>query len=196
MHARILLPTLFAATLLSTAALAERNDSDDRTPKSALKERVVRETRSNERAERVQKETPAKVSSQRAAPPRLQEKRGCATDDGGSCAPSRSERTQKSAAAETKGSKMKMPTKIQTQRGCATEDGSGCSATSQPKAADRGTESSAGASKHVVQKAGSWSKPLVDEMMRMRAKIEAERILDMLNLSVCTRKGTCGEVEF
>jgi len=198
MHARILLPSLFAATLLSSVALADRNDSDDRSPtKSSIKERVLREARSPEARERVQsKEAPVRVKTERAAPAKLTEKRGCATDDGGSCSSSRSKAADKSASqtkAAAKSSAPSMPTKLQAQRGCSTDDGNGCSSSSQKSEKSSAQTASADLSKHVVARTDRWSKALADEMMQMRLKIEAERLLDMLNIRTCMRKGTCGE---
>lgn len=195
MHARILLPSLFAATLLSSAALAERSDNDGRSPaRSSVKERVMRESRSPEARERVQsRETQARPRSERAAPARLSEKRGCTTDDGGSCSSgrTRADRTA-SQTKTTKASAPAMPTRIQTQRGCSTDDGNGCSSSSKSDKT-AAVPAASTSSKHVVAKIDRASRLLAEEMMKMRLKIEAERLLDMLNIRTCQRKGTCGE---
>ena len=64
MRMSILLPSLFAASLLTTAALADRNsDDNDKAPLRASKDRVVREARSQEA-----KEARARVQTKDATP--------------------------------------------------------------------------------------------------------------------------------
>src|SRR5262245_10047324 len=195
MHARILLPSLFAAALISTAAFAERTDNDEGAPiRSSAKERVVRESRAPEARERVQHKDVSSVKpvKERAAPARLQTERGCATEDGGSC--SKKDTTQKTAAkSSSRANILSMPARLQAQRGCTTDDGSGCSS-SEPKTKQTSSSSASTDSKHLVGKGGSQQ--LKDTMMRMRLEIEVNRILDMLMIGNCQRNGNCGEDEF
>ena len=195
MRISFLLPSFFAATLLSTVALAERPDNTDRPHRgSAVKERIVRESRSREAKEarqRVQsKDSPTKATPERRAPERLSEKRGCATNDGGSCSRS-SGRADKTVTTKTAKSSTPMPSRVRdAKRGCATDDGSSCTSS---RATNKTTKAASGESQHVV--AGRNSAEQTDYMMKMRAKIEADRLLDKLNLKSCARAGTCGEAQ-
>ena len=192
MHARILLPSLVAATLLSTAAWADRNDSDDRTPtRTTVKERIVKESRTREATERVQtkKEAPTKARSERAAPQRLAEKRGCTTEDGGSCS-AKSERTTKTVETKSHASMPSMPARLQAMRGCSTDDGSGCTSSAERTVR---SESKSSSDRHLVEKTNRTNQQLVDQMMKMRLKIEGERMLDMLKIQSCKRHGSCTE---
>ena len=191
MHARILLPSIVAATLLSTAAWADRNDSDDRTPnRTTVKERIVKESRTREATERVQtkKDAPAKARSERAAPQRLAEKRGCTTEDGGSCS-AKSERTTKTASTKSHASMPSMPARLQAMRGCSTEDGSGCTVAEKKQR----SESKSSSDRHLVEKTNRTNQQLVDQMMKMRLQIEGARMLDMLKIQSCKRHGSCTE---
>ena len=135
-----------------------------------------------------------KATSDRKPADKLAQKHGCSTDDGSSCSSKTSERTVKAPVTTTdKASARVAPTKVrELQRGCSTEDGSGC--TSSAKHEDGSTKQTGGARQYVVQ-TDPKAAAIADEIMKMRAKVDAERILDMLKLQMCARKGTCDEFD-
>lgn len=198
MRMSILLPSLFAASLLTTAALADRNsDDNDKAPLRASKDRVVREARSQEAKEaraRVQTKdaTPAaKSGSQKTtAAAKLADKRGCSTDDGSSCSRSsaRSEKAAKTATTKA-ATQVKMPSFLQ-QKGCATEDGSSCSSSTKAAAA-KGTTASGDGRYMVGSKARNAS--VSETILKLRREVDEKAFLDMMNIMTCKRSGSCGE---
>ena len=193
MRIGILLPSLFAATLLSTVALADNND--DNNDKGALrgssaKERVVRESRSRDAKERAHvqtKETSIRPASK--APAKLADKRGCSTDDGSSCSKTGEKAVKTQQIQSQKVGEAKMPSRL-LDRGCATEDGNGCSSSSKPHA-DGAGKASGGERAYMVQSAKSAQ--TTEEIMKMRKEVDAKRMLDMLKLKMCARDGSCGD---
>jgi hypothetical protein len=198
MRTSILLPCVFAATLLSTVALAERPENVDREPHkgSAVKERVIRETRSHEAVEKRQRAQTkdTSVKSRTKAPEKVSPgaSRGCTTDDGGSCSTRSSEKSVKPAATTSSAkAATQAPARLQQKdRGCSTDDGGGCTS----KRADGSTKETGGARTYIVQ-TNARDQLVADEIMKMRAKVDAERILDMLKIELCTRNGSCNNAE-
>ena len=194
MRIGILLPSLFAATLLSTVALADNNDdnNDKGTLRgSSAKERVVRESRSREAKERAHAQTKETVRPASKAPAKLADKRGCSTDDGSSCSKAGEKAVKTQQIQSQKVGEAKMPSRL-LERGCATEDGNGCSSSSKPHA-DGASKASGGQRPYMVQSADNAA--ITEEIMKMRKEVDAKRLLDMLKLKMCARDGSCGDAE-